>query len=59
MMEEIPKIRALFFPSKESEHVIIEKIDTCTREMLVCVYTITNTNIIDAIIKKVNENPAV
>lgn len=58
-MEEIPKIKALFFPSKESEHEIIEKINTSTKEMLVCVYTITNTNIIEAIIKKVNENPQI
>ena len=50
-------ITSLFFPSRESEAAIIETLNECQKIMRICVYTITNKNILNAILEQTKLKP--
>lgn len=53
----LPKVRdTMFFPNPECENKLIKYLDMAKNEMLVCVFTITNNNLRDALIRAHNRH---
>lgn len=49
-MQPVPRVReALFFPSDRSERSLINHISSAKKQLLVCVFTITNNNLRNAL----------
>jgi hypothetical protein len=52
VLQPVPKVKeALFFPSETNEQRLVQQLNTAQHSLLVCVFTITNNALRDAVIR--------